>query len=260
MDDTKRLAIISVRQIKKVTQQTMKNKTLSNLCLAFGLFSLLSGCASTKVTNREQLVTGAIPKPAQIWVYDFVATPDDVPANSALAGESDLNSTQQTSAQIAEGKKLGSQIATELVAQIRYLGMNSSVASAESKPQINDLVLRGYLLSIQEGDAAKRVAIGFGSGASELRVMVEGYQVTANGQRELGSGTVEASGSKSPGAVLGVATFLATKNPAGLIISGGMHVYGEASGSSKVEGRAKATAKEISGVLKQRFQQQGWID
>ena len=38
-----------------------------------------------------------------------------------------------------------------------------------------------------------------------------------------------------------------------------MKVYGEASGSSKVEGRAKQTAKEIADVLKKRFQDQGWI-
>ena len=38
-----------------------------------------------------------------------------------------------------------------------------------------------------------------------------------------------------------------------------MKLYGEASGSSKVEGRAKDTAKEIADVLKQRFQEQGWI-
>jgi hypothetical protein len=38
-----------------------------------------------------------------------------------------------------------------------------------------------------------------------------------------------------------------------------MKVYGEASGSSKVEGRAKSTAKEIADQLKLRFEQQGWI-
>ena len=38
-----------------------------------------------------------------------------------------------------------------------------------------------------------------------------------------------------------------------------MKVYGEASGSSKIEGRAKQTAKEIADELKTRFQQQGWI-
>jgi hypothetical protein len=56
-----------------------------------------------------------------------------------------------------------------------------------------------------------------------------------------------------------LAAFIATANPAGLIISGGMKVYGEASGSSKVECRAKPAAKEIASVLQKRFQEQGWI-
>ena len=34
---------------------------------------------------------------------------------------------------------------------------------------MNDIVFKGYLASVQEGSAAQRVAIGFGSGASELR-------------------------------------------------------------------------------------------
>jgi hypothetical protein len=59
--------------------------------------------------------------------------------------------------------------------------------------------------------------------------------------------------------ILGVATFLATKNPAGLIINGGMQVYGVASGKNSVEGRAKATTDEIAEVLKKRFELQGWI-
>jgi hypothetical protein len=58
---------------------------------------------------------------------------------------------------------------------------------------------------------------------------------------------------------LGVAGLIATGNPAGLIVSSGMKIYGEESGSSKVEGRAKQTAQEIADQLKIRFQQQGWI-
>jgi hypothetical protein len=53
---------------------------------------------------------------------------------------------------------------------------------------------------------------------------------------------------------------LATHNPAGLIISTGMKVYGEKSGMSKIEGRADHTAKEIADILKKRFQEQGWIE
>jgi hypothetical protein len=70
---------------------------------------------------------------------------------------------------------------------------------------------------------------------------------------------LDAGGSKGPGAALGVAGLVATGNPAGLIISSGIKVYGEASGRSTVEGRAEQTAKEIAARLKTRFQEQGWI-
>ena len=56
------------------------------------------------------------------------------------------------------------QIATELVAQIRDLGMPAERLRRKRKPQINDLVIQGYLISVQEGNEAKRVAIGFGKG------------------------------------------------------------------------------------------------
>jgi len=84
--------------------------------------------------------------------------------------------------------------------------------------------------------------------------------MTAQGLRKLGSGTTDAAGSKGPGGVLGLATLIATHNPAGLIIGTGVKVYKEESGSSTVEGRAKQTAKEIADVLKTRFQEQGWIN
>jgi hypothetical protein len=224
------------------------------------LFALLAaaGCASTKVANREELVTGKIPRPGTIWVYDFAASAADIPAGSAFAGQA--TDASQTPEQLATGRQLGAEIASQLIEQINSMGMSAARAGAGTTPQINDLVIRGYLVSVTEGSTAERVAIGFGAGASALKTAVEGFQMTAQGLRKLGSGTVDAGGGKSPGAALGVVGLIATANPAGLIISGGMKVYGEASGSSKVEGRAKATAKEIADVLKQRFQQQGWIN
>ena len=181
---------------------------IATIVSCFFVLALAAGCASTKVTDRNQLVTGQIPKPNHILVYNFVATPADLPADSALAGQPDLDATPQTAEQIAEGRKLGSEIAAQLVEQIRAMGMPAELASTGMTPQLNDLVIRGYLLSIQEGSAAKRVAIGFGSGASELKTAVEGFQMTAQGLRKLGSGTVDAGGAKTPGAALGVAGLL----------------------------------------------------
>jgi hypothetical protein len=120
-------------------------------------------------------------------------------------------------------------------------------------------VIRGYLVSIDEGSATTRVALRFGAGASELSTAVEGFQMTPQGLRKLGSATVDAGGSKTPGAAVPAVVAIASGNPVGLIVSSGMKVYGEASGSAKVEGRATATAQEISDRLKLRFQQQGWL-
>ena len=226
------------------------------------LFALLVfvGCASTKVTNRERLYNGQLPRPAHIWVYEFAATPADLPADSTLARQYSEGATSQTAEDIATGRRLGALISTELVKQIRDMGMPGEHAVAGTTPGLNDIVIRGYLISFDEGDATKRVAIGLGSGASKMSAAVEVFQMTAQGLRKLGSGAADSGGSKTPGAAVGAATFIATANPAGLIVSTGMKVYGEKSGSSKVEGRAEQTAKEIADVLKKRFQEQGWIN
>ncbi len=221
---------------------------------------VVAGCASTKVSDREILVTEKLARPHHIWVYDFYATPNEVPSDSAIAGSIAEHPTPQTPEQIKAGRELGAQIAARLVEEIRAMGLPAQHASFSTKPKVNDLVIRGHLLSIVEGSAAKRVAIGFGSGASSVKAAAEGYQVTAMGMRKLGSGSVDAGGSSTPGAGLGAAAMIATANPAGLIVSTGMKAYGEYSGSSKVEGRGKDIAKEIAERIKPRFQEQGWIE
>ena len=62
-----------------------------------------------------------------------------------------------------------------------------------------------------------------------------------------------------PGADLGVVSLIATHNPAGLIISSGVKIYDEESGSATIKGRVKGTVKEIADALKLRFEEQGWI-
>jgi hypothetical protein len=223
------------------------------------VLATIAGCASTTVSNRQQMAAEYLPRPAQIWVYDFAATPAEIAPESSLAGQAPADGTPQTADQIAEGRKLASQITASLVQQINTMGLSAATGSPATRPQTNDLVIEGSILSIVQGSVAKRVAIGFSAGQSELKVAVEGFQMTANGLRKLGSGEVSAAGSKGPGSAVGLATLVATANPAGLIVSTGMKAYGEKSGKSTIEGRAKQISQEIGDVLKKRFQQQGWI-
>jgi len=226
----------------------------------FVVLCMTIGCATTDVSNRQTDFTGKIPRPDRIWVYDFAATPADIPADSALAGQVTTSGTSPKPEHIAEGRKLGAEIEKELVAKINAMGMQAAHAVQGSEPKLNDIVIKGYLISFSEGDEAKRVGVGFGSGNTDLKVAVEGFQMTDRGLRKLGSGTTDAEGNKTPGAAMGGAMLLITHNPVGLIVSTGMKVYGEESGSSKVEGRAKQTAQEIADILKKRFQEQGWIN
>lgn len=227
--------------------------------LAVGLIAMLVaiGCASTQVT-RNPIATGHLARPDRIWVYDFVATPAELPADSALLAQIAPGETPQTPEQVEHARKLGARIATELVALVRDMEMPAERAVAGSTPKLHDIVIRGCLVSFDEGDAKKRMRVGFGTGASEVNAAAEGLQVTEQGLRRLGSGTADAGGSKSPGTALGLLGFAATKNPAGLIISGVAKRRGEKTGSSLVEGRAKQIAQEIADVLQERFQQQGW--
>jgi hypothetical protein len=235
----------------------MKSRSAFVLGMLFLL--VVAGCASTKVTSRQQLVTGQLQRPGRILVYDFAATPNELPPGSVLAVQYSGGAAPQSGEQIATGRKMGALVAQELVKQILEMGMMAERGTPGATPDVNDIVIRGCIISYEEGSAAKRVTIGFGSGSSQMSVAAEGLQMTPQGLRTLGYGAAESGGSKGPGSAVGAATFIATANPAGLIISSGTKIYGEMSGSSKIEGRARKSAEEIADVLKKRFKEQGWI-
>ncbi|HVA78520.1 MAG TPA: DUF4410 domain-containing protein [Candidatus Binataceae bacterium] len=221
--------------------------------------AVLAGCASTKVTEQTPIARQAMPRPHQIWVYDFVSAPADVPSDSSIGGKVSAPSTPPTAEQIETGRQLGALIAKNLVADIQAMGLSAVQAGPSSAPHVGDGVIRGYLVSVEGGGAVKRFVIGFGAGTSEMDTVVEGYAVTPQGWRKLGSGTLSSSGSKTPGIAVPAAVAIATGSPIGLIVVGGMKIYGEASGKNTLEGRAKATADAIAEQLKIRFKARGWV-
>jgi hypothetical protein len=234
-------------------------KSFSRFLLSLLALFVVAGCASTNVTQQTPMVNQGMARPNQIWVYNFVANPADMPADSSIRNQVGAPSTPPTAEQLEEGRKLGALIAADLVVDINAMGLSAVSAMPGSSPQVGDGVIRGYLVSVQGGSAAKRLVIGFGAGSSEMDTVVEGYAVTPQGWRKLGSGTLTSSGSKTPGLVVPAAVAIATANPIGLIVVGGAKIYSEASGRSGLEGRAKATADEIAVQLKIRFQDRGWI-
>jgi hypothetical protein len=229
-------------------------------CAAAWSLALLvvTGCASTEITERQRYEGAKLARPDRIIVYDFTADPADVPPGSAFAGQMN-NAMTPPPQQVALGRRLGAEVAKDLVADLRGMGLPAVVAAGQPAPRPNDIVLRGYFVSVDEGSATQRVLIGFGAGGAELKTAVEAYQMTAAGLRPLARGEVKSGGGKLPGVVVPLAVVAATANPIGLIVGGGAKVAGEATGSDTIQGAAKRTADEIAAQLKTAAEEQGWI-
>jgi hypothetical protein len=230
------------------------------LCHTVWLFALLvvAGCASTEITEHESYQGEKLARPDRIIVHDFTGNPAEVPPESPFHAQMAETATP-TPEQQEVGQQLGAQIAEELVADLQGMGLPAVRAAGQSAPQPNDIVLRGYFVSIDEGSAGKRVLVGFGSGEAEMRAAVEGYQMTDQGLRLLGSGEVASEGGSMPGMVVPLAVVAATANPIGLVVGGAAHLYGEGSGSDTIEGAAKRTVDEIAAQLRTAAEKQGWI-
>jgi len=65
---------------------------------------LTAGCASSKETERENLVTGNLMQPNQIWVYNFAAMPAEVAAQSALAGQGTQGAAPLSASRLPTGE------------------------------------------------------------------------------------------------------------------------------------------------------------
>jgi hypothetical protein len=233
-------------------------KPLNRAAVWLFAVAVLTGCASTEITERQRYEGAKLARPDRIIVYDFTADPADVPPESAFFAKVN-NAMTPPPQQVALGRKLGAQVAKELVADLRGMGLPAVVAAGQPAPRPDDIVLRGYFVSVDEGSATQRVLVGFGAGSAELKTAVEAYQMTAHGLRPLARAEVKSGGGKLPGVVVPVAVVAATANPIGLVVGGVAKGTGEVTGSETIEGAAKRTADEIAAQLKTAAEEQGWI-
>lgn len=225
------------------------------LLLALGL---LAGCASSDVTSRRGY-EGEIAKPARVVVYDFSATPQDVPADSVLAGRFAQRETPQSEEEVALGRDLGARVAKRLVENLSALGIVAERAADGAVPQLGDGVIKGTFVSLDEGSRLKRMVIGFGAGAAELNTVVEGYQLRETGLHPLGSAEIEAGGGKMPGILAPVGIGAAAGRAAtSAAISGTANVVKEV-GPESIEGASLRTAEEITKIVEDAYRARGWL-
>jgi len=148
-------------------------------------------------------------------------------------------------------------LATRLVEDIRALGLPAERSAGAALPEVNDLVIEGDFVRIDEGSRLKRFVIGFGVGATELRTQVRVFQVTAEGWKPVKQFETVATGSRLPGAGF----FVAGGAAAGTVVtsaatSSGVGVLRELRVS--IDADARRTAEQIAGKVSELKTAQGW--
>lgn len=106
-----------------VTNMSFAMKRSRRMASAFFALAVVAGCASTQVTQQTPMVSAELPRPKQIYVYDFIADPAQIPADSSIPADLAAPSTPPTAEQLETGRKLGALIAQDMAADIQAMGL-----------------------------------------------------------------------------------------------------------------------------------------
>jgi hypothetical protein len=146
-----------------------------------------------------------------------------------------------------------------LVDEIQKLGLRAEPATMASPVTGPTLSIEGQIVSIDEGNKAKRLVIGLGSGESEVRTLTQVYEVSSGNEHHLVEDFYTTTkSSKKPGfgpfAGMGAAAGLAAARVAA---AAGVGVIGAS--SQTVEADVQHDARQIAKELAKFFVEQGWI-
>jgi len=226
------------------------------------LFLFVVGCAGTSVRDTREIAYSGQPRPTQVLIYNFAASPEDIQQNSSIFAklQDRLANTNQTAEEIKLGREVADAMATELTQKIAALGLNPIRADQNLRVSPGAILITGQFTNINEGNRLRRNVVGLGLGQSSLDSKVSVLSPSASGYRELISFDAHADSGEMPGAaVMGPAGAAAGAGTAAVIGAnaaiGGVKSYKSASAQ-----QAKKMAEQIADELARYFAQQGWIN
>jgi hypothetical protein len=240
----------------------MKSKIKFGL-LAFMMLAIAFGCAPTNVQQESPTLT-QLPRPDHILVYDFAVSPDEVKLDTGLSADlmqkyQEHKGASRTAEEIKLGHKVADAVAEELVKKIRSYGLMAERAFGLPQGKGKVLMVKGQLLSIDEGNRTERVAIGLGAGRTSVQANVQVYELTPKGMQQVDSlrGTAKSGRKPGMGEMMGVGA-IAGHLLASTLVSGVLSGASEMT-SATVEADGKRLAEQIAADLGKFFVDQGWI-
>ena len=223
--------------------------------------ALLAACTSSQ--SQMETAGEMLPPPQVVVVDSFAVTPGEVQLDEGLSADvaqmvREGRGTPRSEQEVEAGHKVADAIADKLVAEIRDLGLQAERGSAVPAGVEHAVLMKGQLVSIDEGNRTERVVIGFGAGRSDVRAEVQVYEVTPSGRQLIDTIEVDGKSGLTPGMAetMGVGGLTGHLVMA-TVVGGGVHVASEAVGTNVVADADRA-AKGIAKQLSTLFAREGW--
>jgi Domain of unknown function (DUF4410) len=236
----------------------------AGLAATGALFAGLALAACTSAQSQMETGGAMLPRPDVVIVDQFAAAADEVQLDQGLSTEIEQAvqaraGASRTQQEVEAGRKVADAIADKLVVEIQDMGLSAERGSTAPAGVQNALLIKGQLVSIDEGNRTERLIIGLGAGRSDVRVHAQVYEVTPAGRRLIDNIEVDGKSGLTPGMAetMGVGG-LTGHLVAATLVSGGVHVADEALGANVVADADRAAAG-IAKQLSALFAQEGWI-
>jgi hypothetical protein len=227
------------------------------------VLAVAAGCAPTNV-QQENMAVAQLNRPSLILVYDFAVSPDEVKLDKGLSADimqkyEEHKGMTRTAEEIKVGHRVADALAEELVKKIRSYGLWAERGFGYPQAKEKDLIVKGQLLSINEGNRTERVAIGLGAGRTSVQANVQVYEITPEGKKEVDTlrGTAKSGDKPGMGEMMGAGA-IAGHLLASTLVSGTLSGATEMT-SATVEADAKRLADKVAADLGNFFVDQGWI-
>src|SRR5262245_35998003 len=232
----------------------------AGLALTAIALTVMAGCARVS-TESVQKSIDVLPRPQLILVHDYQVSQDKVQLDSAISSrvKRTVEGTREAEDRLKIEQEVSRALTTTLVDEIRKLGIPTEPAAMASTVDGPTLSIEGQMVSIDEGNKAKRLVVGFGSGASEVRTLTQVYEApSGDGPRLVEDFYTTVKSSRKPG--FGpMAGFGAAAGAAASSMAAAGGVGAATALSQTVEADVKHGAKQIAKEIAKLCVQQGWI-
>ncbi len=229
-------------------------RSLAIFALPLLSWGQMPGTGRVQIKNvRAYSGSEVLSRPTSIVVYDFASSDEEVKLNNSALNRVRMRvSGQQEDEKTKLAHKVASDFSESLIKDLEKTGLPVSRGVRGELPPDHSLAVQGDFQLIDEGNRARRMAIGLGAGASKVEAHVDCYLKQLDRNTMLTEFTAASESSRKPGAA---ETMGAGAAPDIAAAAGGVTEMKQGA-EGDADRLAKAIAKEISKAL----QAQGWTE